>query len=172
MGQVFLWILRFSPVRLIPPLLHIHSYNLSGGGTKGPLEAQFHTDIASPHRNDKDSNNRPFLLWQLSFVCAGNAEWTQIIWAVSNICLTKTKRHTGIKLTPLEENLKKMFCSTGEKWPNSNDGHKERNCWLGSKMATQSEKGLCALEFHSTKSVTTNQGSFRGQFHKNPSCAN
>jgi hypothetical protein len=59
--QVFLRILRFFPVRIIPPLFHIHSYILSSGGwTKGPIEAQLHRDMVSPHRNN-DNNYKNFL---------------------------------------------------------------------------------------------------------------
>jgi len=42
-------------------------------------------------------------------------EWTQWIWAVSTTYLTKTKRHTEMKLTSLEENM--------WTWRNFNDGH-------------------------------------------------
>jgi hypothetical protein len=38
-----------------------------------------------------------------------NTQWTQIIWAVSNIYLTTTKQHTEMKFTPLEEELQKFL---------------------------------------------------------------
>jgi hypothetical protein len=39
-------------------------------------------------------------------------------------------------------------------------------------MATQPKKAFCVLEFHSTKSVTTDQRGFSRKFHKSPPCAN
>jgi hypothetical protein len=39
-------------------------------------------------------------------------------------------------------------------------------------MATQLEKALCVLEFHSTKSVITAQHEFRRKFKKDPPAMN
>jgi hypothetical protein len=50
---------RFSPsplgftVSIAPSMLHIHS-RIIWGWTVGPLEAQSHGDIVSPHRNNKN----------------------------------------------------------------------------------------------------------------------
>jgi hypothetical protein len=52
LGQVFLRGLRFYPVTIILPLLHIHSYVI-WGMDKGSVTAQFHRDIVLPHRIDK-----------------------------------------------------------------------------------------------------------------------
>jgi hypothetical protein len=56
-GKGFSPSLRFSPVNIIPPLLHIHScicWGWGGGWTMGPLAVYFHRDIVSPHRNKSD----------------------------------------------------------------------------------------------------------------------
>jgi hypothetical protein len=55
LGQVFLRVLRFSPVSIIPSGLHTH---VSGGKTIGLWWSQFR-DIVSPRKiitNKKDSN--------------------------------------------------------------------------------------------------------------------
>jgi hypothetical protein len=51
LGQIVLLVLRFSPVNIIPPLLHYSSMYQMGDGQRGPLEAKFHTDIVLPHNN-------------------------------------------------------------------------------------------------------------------------
>jgi hypothetical protein len=56
LGQIFLRVLRFSPVNIIPPLLHIHSciiLGLDNGSVRG--RSSFQT--VSPHRNNKRSNS-------------------------------------------------------------------------------------------------------------------
>jgi hypothetical protein len=52
LGQGFPPSLSVSPVNIIPPLLHIHSSRpIIWGVHKGPLAAQVHRDIVTPHRN-------------------------------------------------------------------------------------------------------------------------
>jgi hypothetical protein len=58
------------------------------------------------------SNLGPVLdIFQISVVCKcclkcfKNTRWTQMIWVIQNIYLRKTKRHTEMKLMPLEEVL-------------------------------------------------------------------
>jgi hypothetical protein len=52
LGQVFLPVLRFSPVNIIPSLLHIHSFHLGDG--QRALRGPFHS--VSPHRNNTIQN--------------------------------------------------------------------------------------------------------------------
>jgi hypothetical protein len=61
LGQVFLRVLRFSPVNIIPPLRHIHLCIIWGmdKGHKGTSAAQFHRDIVSPHRNNYPRSKGP-----------------------------------------------------------------------------------------------------------------
>jgi hypothetical protein len=49
--QVFLRVRRFSPLNIIPPLLHIHPC-IIWGLDNGPIETQFHTDIVSTYRKN------------------------------------------------------------------------------------------------------------------------
>jgi hypothetical protein len=71
-----------------------------------------------------------------------------------------------MNLTKLEGKIRKYFYGMREKWRNSRDGREERNCWHGSKMATETKKAFGVLEFHSTNYVTTIQRGFRRKFHK------
>lgn len=52
LGQVFLPVLRLSPVSTIPPLLHIDSYTL-WGLDKGFVSGRSFTDMTSIHHNSK-----------------------------------------------------------------------------------------------------------------------
>jgi hypothetical protein len=88
LGQVFLRVLRFSPVNINPPLLHIHSYVI-WGWTKGPLEAQFHRDKVSPHRSNNVPPTRLYL--QIHTVLQ---PW----------------RSTAVSLTPWELQIHKGSC--------------------------------------------------------------
>jgi hypothetical protein len=54
LGQVFLQVLRFSPVSMILPLFHIHLC-INWGWTMGPLEAAVPQN--SPRHNNKNKNN-------------------------------------------------------------------------------------------------------------------
>jgi hypothetical protein len=53
--EMALRVIRFYPVYVIPPLLHIHIHVSSGGWTMGLLEAQLHRDTISPHRDNKNN---------------------------------------------------------------------------------------------------------------------
>jgi hypothetical protein len=53
LNQVFLRVLRFYPVSMIPPLLHIHPY--VWGMDKGPVSGRSSTERVSPHRNVRAS---------------------------------------------------------------------------------------------------------------------
>jgi hypothetical protein len=57
LGQAFLRVLWFSPVNIIPQLLHIHTCVI-WGWTMSPLVVHFHRDTGSPHRNNKKYNIR------------------------------------------------------------------------------------------------------------------
>jgi hypothetical protein len=54
LAQIYLRVLRFCLVIIIPPLLHIHS-RVMWLMTVGPLPALSHWDIVSPYRNNTDS---------------------------------------------------------------------------------------------------------------------
>jgi hypothetical protein len=52
LGHVFIRVLQFPPVSVIPPLLRIHS-RIVRGMDKGPLAVQFHRSTNSLYRNRK-----------------------------------------------------------------------------------------------------------------------
>jgi hypothetical protein len=54
----------------------------------------------------------------------------------------KKKRHTEMKITPLEVH-QNISCSKWEKWCNSNNGHKECNCWHGMCLARNRVSPWC-----------------------------
>jgi hypothetical protein len=104
MGQLFLRILRISPVNIIspglhthvsrvfllfsvniiPPFLHIHS---SEEWTKGPLEALFHTDSLTPSQQQQHSAGVQIVrvLWNNKFsIMFPTAYRSSLFWATSN----------------------------------------------------------------------------------------
>jgi hypothetical protein len=56
LGQVFLRFLRFYPVKIIPPLLHIHSY-IFWWLHNGTFTGCSCTDTLSPHRNNNGAES-------------------------------------------------------------------------------------------------------------------
>jgi hypothetical protein len=52
LGRLYLRVLRF-PLSVSFHRCSVFTHVSSGGWTKGPLEAQFHRDTVSPHRNSK-----------------------------------------------------------------------------------------------------------------------
>jgi hypothetical protein len=58
LGQIFLRVLRFSPVSIIPPLFHILSC-IVWGMDNGPVSGRSpHGDIVLPYRNNTNYGNK------------------------------------------------------------------------------------------------------------------
>lgn len=73
---------------------------------------------------ERDRASQQFIRYSLSTHCEHHLPKRIQIF----ISPKKTKGHTEIKFTYWKENLKD-FCSTRDKWCDSNDAHGERICW-------------------------------------------
>jgi hypothetical protein len=94
-----------------------------------------------------------------------------MIWAVSNIYLTKSKRSCRNETYTIGRRTSETFvpCTRSNVTP---EIATRSVCVDMAIKWRQFEKAFCVLVFHSTKSGTTVRQDFRRKFYKNPLCAN
>jgi hypothetical protein len=78
LAQIYLRVLRFCPVIIIPPLLHTHS-RIMWFMTVGPLPALFHWDVVSPYHNNTDTVLH--VGRRIKFLCSKENIWTKEGWS-------------------------------------------------------------------------------------------